>query len=162
LRWGVYVVFEAPSEYVRACFDEYGLMTDISGNYATQWKPYHLIGLELGISVASVALRNEPTGSPTGFRGDAVATAKRDLKPGDALDGEGGFTVYGKLMPAAASLAAGALPIGLAHGVTLKNAVAKDQTVGWADVEIDANIQAVQVRRKMEAMFADPAAVAAQ
>ena len=162
LRWGVYVVFEAPSEYVRACFDEYGLVTDVSGNYAAQWKPYHLIGLELGISVASAALRNEPTGSPTGFRGDAVATAKRDLKPGDALDGEGGFTVYGKLMPAATSLAAGGLPIGLAHGVTLKNAVTKDQPVRWADVEIDANIQAVQVRREMEAMFADPSAAAAQ
>ena len=162
LRWGVYVVFEAPSEYVRACFDEYGLVTDVSGNYAAQWKPYHLIGLELGITVASAALRNESTGSPTGFRGDAVATAKRNLKQGEALDGEGGFTVYGKLMPAAASLAAGALPIGLAHGVTLKNAVAKDQPVGWADVEIDPNIQAVQVRREMEAMFADPAAAAAQ
>ena len=162
LRWGVYVVFEAPSEYVRACFNEYGLVTDLSGNYAAQWKPYHLIGLELGITVASAALRNESTGSPTGFRGDAVATAKRDLKPGDALDGEGGFTVYGKLMPAAASLAAGGLPIGLAHSVTLKNAVAKDQPVGWADVEIDANIQAVQVRREMEAMFANPAAAAAQ
>jgi len=162
LRWGVYVVFEAPSEYVRACFDEYGLVTDMSGNYAALWKPYHLIGLELGISVASAALRNEATGSPTGFRGDAVATAKRDLKPGDALDGEGGFTVYGKLMPAAASLTAGGLPIGLAHGVTLKHAVAKDRPIGWADVEIDASIQAVQVRREMEAMFADPAAAAAQ
>ena len=158
LRWGVYVVFEAPSEYVRACFDEYGLVTDVSGNYAAQWKPYHLIGLELGISVASAALRNEPTGSPTGFRGDAVATAKRDLKPGDTLDGEGGFTVYGKLMPATASLAAGGLPIGLAHNVTLKRAVTKDQPVGWADVEIDPNIQAVQVRREMEAMFAGTAA----
>ncbi len=161
LRWGVYVVFEAPSEYVRACFDEYGLVTDVSGNYAAQWKPYHLIGLELGISVASAALRNEPTGSPTGFRGDAVATAKRDLKPGDTLDGEGGYTVYGKLMPAAASLAAGGLPIGLAHDVTLKRAVPKDRPVGWADVEIDTNIQAVQVRREMEAMFADPATATA-
>lgn len=162
LRWGVYVVFEAPSEYVRACFDEYGLVTDASGGYAALWKPYHLIGLELGISVASAALRSEPTGSPTGFRGDAVATAKRDLKPGDALDGEGGFTVYGKLMPASDSLAAGGLPIGLAHGITLRNAVAKDRPVRWADVEIDETVQAVQVRREMEAMFADPAAAAAQ
>lgn len=162
LRWGVYVVFEAPSDYVRACFDEYGLVTDETGNYSALWKPYHLIGLELGISVASVALRSESTGAPTGFRGDAVATAKRDLKPGDELDGEGGFTVYGKLMPAEASLAAGGLPIGLAHGVKLKGAVAKDQPVSWADVEIDAGQQAVQVRREMEAMFAESAAQAAQ
>jgi predicted homoserine dehydrogenase-like protein len=111
--------------------------------------------------VASVALRGESTGAPTGFRGDAVATAKRDLKPGDELDGEGGFTVYGKLMPAEASLAASGLPIGLAHGVKLKNAVAKDQPVSWADVEFDTDQQAVQVRREMETMFAKSAAQAA-
>lgn len=162
LRWGVYVVFEAPTDYVRACFDEYGLLTDSSGSYSTLWKPFHLIGLELGISVANVALRHESTGAPTGFRGDAVATAKRDLKPGEELDGEGGFTVYGKLMPADASLAAGGLPIGLAHGVKLKNAVSKDRPVGWADVEIDTSSQAVQIRREMESMFADPSVQAAQ
>jgi predicted homoserine dehydrogenase-like protein len=162
LRWGVYVVFEAPSDYVRTCFDEYGLLTDSSGSYSTLWKPYHLIGLELGISVASVALRHESTGAPTGFRGDAVATAKRDLKSGEELDGEGGYTVYGKLMPGEASLAAGGLPIGLAHGVKLKNAVAKDQAVGWPDVEIDETSQAVQVRREMETMFANRARQNAQ
>ncbi len=160
LRWGVYVVFEAPSDYVAACFDEYGLPTDQSGRYSALWKPYHLIGLELGISVASVALRGEPTGQPTGFRGDAVATAKRDLQAGETLDGEGGYTVYGKLMPAEDSLARGGLPIGLAHDVTLKSAVPKDQPVTWADVDIDASSQAVQVRREMEAMFAQRAAAA--
>jgi predicted homoserine dehydrogenase-like protein len=162
LRWGVYVVFEAPSDYVRACFDEYGLLTDSSGSYSTLWKPFHLIGLELGISVASVALRHESTGAPTGFRGDAVATAKRDLKPGEELDGEGGFTVFGKLMPGAASLATGGLPIGLAHHVKLKNAVAKDQPVRWSDVDIDETSQAVRVRREMEKMFSGTTAQAAQ
>src|SRR5581483_5850056 len=103
LRWGVYVVFEAPTEYVRRCFAEYGLVTDPSGRYAALYKPYHLIGLELGISVASAALRGEATGAPTGFRGDVVATAKRDLAAGEMLDGEGGYTVWGKLMPAALS-----------------------------------------------------------
>lgn len=162
LRWGVYVVFEAPSDYVRACFDEYGLLTDSSGTYSTLWKPYHLIGLELGISVASVAMRHESTGAPTGFRGDAVATAKRDLKPGEELDGEGGFTIYGKLVPGADSLAAGGLPIGLAHGVKLKTPVARDEPVRWADVEIDETSQAVQVRREMEVMFSARTAQAAQ
>ncbi len=162
LRWGVYVVFEAPTDYVRACFDEYGLVTDSTGNYSTLWKPYHLIGLELGISVASAALRGESTGAPTGFRGDAVATAKRDLQPGEELDGEGGYTVYGRLMPGADSLAAGALPIGLAHGVTLKNAVPRDRAVTWADVDIDETSQAVRIRREMETMFADRTAQAAQ
>ena len=57
LRWGVYVVFEAPDDYVRRCFAEYGVRTDASGGYAALYRPSHLIGLELGISVASAALR---------------------------------------------------------------------------------------------------------
>ena len=105
LRWGVYVTFAAESEYVRRCFQEYGIVTDPTGEYAAMYKPSHLIGLELGISVASVALRNEPTGAATAWRGDCVATAKRALRSGEILDGEGGYTVWGKLMTAADSAA---------------------------------------------------------
>ncbi len=154
LRWGVYVVFEAPSDYVARCFAEYGLITDPTGRYSALYKPYHLIGLELGISVASVGLRGEPTGQAAGFRGDAVAVAKRDLREGEVLDGEGGYTVWGRLMPAAASLAQGALPIGLAHHVPLRRAVPAGQVVRWADVAVDEASQAVRIRREMEAMFA--------
>ena len=142
------------------CFKEYGITTDSSGRYAGMYKPFHLIGLELGISVASVALRGEPTGAPDGFRGDAVATAKSDMKFGDTLDGEGGYTVYGTLMPAAASLAADGLPIGLAHGVTLKRDIAQDEKIRWSDVDIDLTAQAVTIRQEMEAAFAPPAAEA--
>jgi predicted homoserine dehydrogenase-like protein len=153
LRWGVYVVFEAPSDYVRRCFAEYGMVTDPDGRYAAMYKPYHLIGLELGISVASAALRGEATGSATAFRADAVAVAKRDLAPGEVLDGEGGFTVYGRLMPAADSLARGALPIGLAHKVTVARTVKAGTPLCWADVAADEHAEAVRVRREMEAMF---------
>ncbi|MBL8836842.1 MAG: Gfo/Idh/MocA family oxidoreductase [Alphaproteobacteria bacterium] len=151
LRWGVYAVFEAPSDYAARCFAEYGLITDPSGRYSAMYKPFHLIGLELGISVASAALRREATGAATGFRGDVVATAKRDLRAGDTLDGEGGYTVWGKLMPAADSLALGGLPIGLAHNVKLTAPVAAGAPVRWTDVAIDATSEAVRIRREMEA-----------
>ena len=154
LRWGVYVTFEAPSDYVRRCFAEYGLMTDESGRYAAMYKPYHLIGLELNISVLSAALRGEPTGQPHGFRGDVAAVAKRALRAGEMLDGEGGYTVWGKLVPAAASLKAGALPIGLAHRVKLKHDVAHGTVVRWDDVEFDAGNETIRTRKAMEAAFA--------
>jgi predicted homoserine dehydrogenase-like protein len=153
LRWGVYVTFAADSDYVRRCFKEYGLVTDASGDYSSMYKPFHLIGLELGISVASAGLRREPTGAASGWRGDVVATAKRELREGELLDGEGGFTVFGRLMPAAASLAGGYLPLGLAHGVRLQRAVAPGQPVRWSDVEIDASSEAVRFRREMELAF---------
>jgi predicted homoserine dehydrogenase-like protein len=153
LRWGVYVVFEAPSDYVQRCFSEYGLVTDPSGRYAALYKPYHLIGLELGISVASAGLRGEPTGSPMGFRGDVVATAKRDLAAGEMLDGEGGFTVWGRLMPAAGSLRLGGLPIGLAHNLRLRSSVQAGMPVRWVDVAIDETGETVRARREMESVF---------
>ena len=153
LRWGVYVTFSADHEYVRRCFREYGIVTDPSGEYAAMYKPSHLIGLELGISVASAALRHEATGAATGWRGDCVATAKRVLQAGEVLDGEGGYTVWGRLMAASDSAAKRALPIGLAHGVRLKREVAAGQVVSWDDVEYDAASQAVRVRREMEAEF---------
>ncbi|MEP6702292.1 MAG: Gfo/Idh/MocA family oxidoreductase, partial [Betaproteobacteria bacterium] len=111
LRWGVYVTFRAGDpageDYVRRCFREYGFSTDPSGRYSAMYKPYHAIGLELGISVASAGLRHESTGAATGWRGDVVATAKRGLAVGETLDGEGGYTVYGKLLPARDSLVLG-------------------------------------------------------
>lgn len=150
LRWGVYVVIEAPNDYAAACFRQYGLATDSTGRYAAMYKPYHLIGLELGISVLNAALRGEAMGATEAFRGDAVAVAKRPLKAGERLDGEGGFTVWGKLMPAAASLEKRALPIGLAHDVPLLNDIAEGQVVGWDDIRPNDNLEAVQLRRRME------------
>ncbi|OQU96406.1 SAF domain-containing protein [Cladophialophora immunda] len=152
-RFGVYVVLKAPSDYQKECFEQYGLETDTSGYYATQYKPFHLIGLEVGYSVASIMCRGEPTGQTKTFAGDVIATAKRDLKAGEVLDGEGGYTVVGKLMPAEASLEKGGLPIGLAHGLKLKKDVVKDQSLSWEDVEFSESSQVVAVRREMEAVF---------
>ena len=140
------------TEYIRRCFTEYGVRTDPSGRYACLYKRWHLIGLEVGISVASVGLRGEATGCATGFRGDAVATAKRALNAGEILDGEGGYTVVGRLMRAGDSLAAGALPLGLAQQVKLVNPVAQGEVIRWSDVSIDETRNAVRVRREMEAM----------
>ena len=154
IRFGVWVVFEGETEYIRRCFMEYGVKTDPSSRYACMYKRWHLIGLEVGISVASVGLRGEPTGCATGWRADAVAVAKRDLKPGEILDGEGGYTVLGRLMPAADSLAQACLPLGLAHGWKLLRPVAAGQALSWSDVAFDANATAVRVRREMEALYA--------
>lgn len=150
IQFGVYVVFEAPSAYTARCFGEYGVATDDSGRYAAMYRPYHLIGLEVGISVASIALRGEATGAPTGFRSDVVAVAKRDLAAGEILDGEGGYTVWGRLMPAADSVRQGALPIGLAHHVQLTAPVTVGDMIRWSDVKLDEDNEAVRVRREME------------
>lgn len=150
LRWGVFVVIEGETDYVRECFKQYGLLTDSTGRFAATYKPYHLIGLELGTSVASIATRHEPTGHTKAWNADVVAIAKRRLEPGELLDGEGGFTVYGKVIPAATSKKHDAVPIGLAHGMTLKREIPEGHTISWADVKYDEYDETIQLRKKME------------
>ncbi len=152
IRMGVWVTVEAETDYIKNCFEEYNAHTDPSGRYFTLYKRWHLIGLEVGISVASVALRGEPTGVATGWHADVVATAKRDLKPGEMLDGEGGYTVWGKLLPAATSLRMGGLPLGLAHGVKVLRPVAQGQSLSWDDVAMDTQTHAYKIRREMESV----------
>jgi predicted homoserine dehydrogenase-like protein len=153
LALGTYVVFEGDTEYARRCFKEYAMLPDKTGKYAALYRPIHMIGLELGISIASAALRNEPTGAPNGFRSDVVATAKRALKAGEMLDGEGGFCVWGKQTAADVSLERELLPLGLAHNVKLKRDIAEGQSLRWSDVAYDPNDPAVKIRREMEAAF---------
>ncbi len=146
LRWGVYVVIEAPNDYAAACFRQYGLPTDSSGRFAAMYRPFHMIGLELPISVLSAALRNEPTGTTRGFNASVAAVAKRDLAAGELLDGEGGFTVYGRVMPAAHVARDDVLPIGLAHGVRLRQPVTQGRPLSFADIEL-AEDEAVRLYR---------------
>jgi len=154
IRKGVWVCIEGDTDYIRRCFKEYQVVTDPDGRYMSLYKRWHLIGLELGISVASIGLRNEPTGYGRYFNADVAATAKRDLQAGELLDGEGGYTVYGKLVPARRSLEQRILPLGLAHRLKLVRPVPKDRALTWDDVQADETVAAYKVRREMETTFA--------
>lgn len=154
LQIGTYVVVRAATDFARLCIREYRFLPDSTFNYSALYRPTHLIGMELGISVASVVLRGEPTGAPTGFRSDVVAMAKKDLQPGEILDGEGGYCVWGKQVSAEDSLRTGLLPLGMTHRVKLKQAKKTGETLCWDDVDLDESIQAVRVRREMEKAFA--------
>jgi len=153
LAMGTYVVVEGETDYARQCFREYHMLPDQSGQFAALYRPVHMIGLELGISVASAALRGEPTGAPTGFRSDVVAVAKRHLKKGEILDGEGGHMIWGRQVAAEKSLAMGGLPLGLAGGIPLTRNIPQGDLLRWDDAVIDETDQAVIIRREMEAAF---------
>ena len=153
LRWGVYAVLQAPNDYAASCFKQYGMNTDQSGEFSAMYKPFHLIGMELNTSIFSAALLKLPTGQTKYFKGDVVSVSKRNLKKGEKLDGEGGFTVWGKLIPASTSLNLQALPIGLANDMYLKNDINKDKIITWNDVEFDSNDEIINYRHHMENKF---------
>ncbi len=157
LAMGTYVVITSRSDYARQCFVEYNCLQDSTGKYAALYRPTHMIGLELGLSVASAVLRKEATGAPICFNSDVVATAKRALKAGEMLDGEGGFCVWGKQTPAAISVMQGYLPLGLAHEVKLLRDIAEGERLRWSDVAYDKASGAVKFRREMEVAFSEPA-----
>lgn len=152
IRQGVWVVFEGDTEYLRNCFQEYKVRTDPSGQYTSLYKRWHLIGLELPVSVASIGTRGEPTGFAKTFNADVVAVAKRDLTTGEELDGEGGYTVAGGLRPARASVEAGYLPLGLAQDVRLKCNIKDGEIIRFEDVDLDQTTSAYQLRKWMEAL----------
>jgi predicted homoserine dehydrogenase-like protein len=153
IRMGVFVVVEAETDYQRKCLEEYKVKTDDTGRFMCLYKQWHLIGLELGMSVASVGLRGEATGFAREFWGDVVAVAKRDLGAGELLDGEGGYTVAGQLRPARISVPMGALPLGLTGGVRMRRAVKADAVLTYADVELDENLAAFRLRKTAEGLI---------
>ena len=150
LRWGVYIVFRARTDLLRRFLTMHDFLRDESGEYGAVYRPFHLIGIELGISVASAALRGEATGSAEDFIADVASIAKKDLKPGDVLDGEGGYTVFGRLMTSQESLRNRYLPMGLSRGARMIKTLPKDSFVTYHDVEMDEDTFAFRVRKTLE------------
>lgn len=150
LRWGVFIIIEASSDYVKNCFSEYGLFTDNSGRYTVMYRPYHLVGMELSVSVLRAGLDGAATGVPIGFHADVIATTKKDLSVNEMLDGEGGYCVYGVLKPADMAIKQNLLPIGLANRVKLINDVAEGQCIRWSDIDYDSADPVIKFRREME------------
>ena len=141
-------MLKAANEYAAKCFTQYGMNTDDTGRYSSMYKPFHLIGMELNTSVFSAAILKKATGCTKEFFGDVIATAKQNLKKGQLLDSEGGFTVWGKLYQADCAKKINGLPIGLANNVKLKNDVEKDAPVCWTDVDLDVKLSSSKDKRK--------------
>ena len=146
LRWGVYVVLKAKNEYVKNCFKDYGMVTDFSGNYSAIWRPYHYIGLELAQSIYSIALDNRATGFTKNYNAEVASIAKKDLKKGEKLDGEGGFCTRGRLITSEQSKKEKILPLGLTDNAILKKDVNKDEIIKINDVELNLPIEVIEAR----------------
>jgi len=146
LRWGVYIVIKAQNKYVKNCFKDYGMVTDASGNYSAIWRPYHYIGLELAQSIYSIALDKKATGFTKSYNADVGSYAKKDLKAGEKLDGEGGFCARGRLITSKKSNDEKILPLGLTDGAVLKKDIDKDQVIKLSDVKLNLPKEVIEAR----------------
>ena len=146
LRWGVYIVIKAQNKYVKNCFKDYGMATDASGNYSAIWRPYHYIGLELAQSIYSIALDKKATGFTKNYNADVASYAKKDLKVGEKLDGEGGFCARGKLITSKKSKEEKILPLGLTEGAEVIKNIKKDEVIKISDVKLNLPKEVIKAR----------------
>src|SRR5215203_324039 len=125
------------------------------GPYYAFYRPYHLASLEAPLTVARAALDRVSTLEPVAWKAEVVATAKRELRPGDRIDGIGGATVYGVADAAEAVAAGGLLPLGLAARATVVRDVGVDQPLSYDDVELDDGSTILQLRRLQDQLLGD-------
>ncbi len=154
LRWGVFISVKACSDYASNILidfkNEKRVRLDETGRYTIMYRPTHVLGLELGKSIASTVLLGLPTGCPTAFVADMISVAKKDLNPGELLDGPGGYAVYGQLIPADESIQNRYLPTGLTEKTKVIRPVKKDVLLTYDDVEIDETLLSYKIRKSIE------------
>ena len=141
---GVFVVGRSDHPTV---IEEMAYLSMGPGPYYAFYRPYHLASLEAPLTVARAALDRVSTLEPVAWKAEVVATAKRDLRPGDRIDGIGGSTVYGVADSAEAVASGGLLPLGVAARATVVRDVAIDQPLTYEDVELDEGSTILQLRR---------------
>jgi len=140
LRGGLYAVIDAPADYYRNSLASYG---DIIGvfigkrsRYALLYRPHHLIGHEMPVTVARMMLYGHDCGAPVTKTSEVIAQAKRPLKAGEILDGEGGFTVYGLIERASIARQEKLVPMGLTHGAKVLRDIAEDEGITFDNVKV--------------------------
>lgn len=100
------------------------------------FRPYHLVHLEVPLTIAELILDGEPLATiDQPHVAEVVAIAKKDLAANEALDCIGGFSAYGHIDTAEG--AAGHLPVGLVEYATTTAAVAQDDPIPLASIALE-------------------------
>ncbi|HZA19439.1 MAG TPA: oxidoreductase [Actinomycetota bacterium] len=107
------------------------------GPYFALIRPYHLANLEVPVTIVRVVRDGRPALVPDGHHAEVGATAKRDLEPGDVIEGIGGDEVYGFTWSATEASERGLVPLGLTEGARVSSRVSRGQPLTFDDVEID-------------------------
>lgn len=155
IRWGIFVVVTSDSRDVRGLFKTYEAPRGGKGKNALVYRPYHWAGLEASISLIRAVLYNEPTGCPlpTVPSAEVLAATKRSLKPGDLLDGGGGYTLYGLAEKANVARNENLLPLGLAENIHVAKKVPSDGVLTYDDVELNEDSFLLKLRRIQDKTF---------
>lgn len=153
---GVFVIVKSDLEPVD---EELRYLKVGKGPHYTLYRPYHLASLETPITIAKAVLQHESSIHPLGAPiSETVAVAKKDMQPGDALDGIGGYSIRGVLETHQDMKRNGHIPIGLISGkVVAKRAIKQGQFLTTDDVELDPSTTVWKLRQLQDHLFPEDA-----
>jgi predicted homoserine dehydrogenase-like protein len=146
---GVFVVIKTDDEYVS---EEMTYLKMGSGPYFALHRPYHLASVEAPISIAKILLDNEPSLVCEERITEVIAATKKDLMPGDVLDGIGGYCYRGIADIREDAEKENLVPIGLLQNAKVKKPLSTGQLISWDDVEIDESQTIVRLRKEQDAL----------
>jgi predicted homoserine dehydrogenase-like protein len=133
------------------------IMSEKTGQ-ALLYRPQHLVGLEAPISIARTAVYHESTGAPRGWFSEVITVAKKRLRPGTLLDGEGGYTAYGLAERAEVAREENLLPFGLCQDAVVRREISEDRAISYDDVELQSS-PALSLRMLQETSLKSGAAL---
>jgi predicted homoserine dehydrogenase-like protein len=140
IRGGLFAVVAAPDGPAIESLASYGEITGmIVGQRSRQamiYRPQHFVGHEVPFGIARMMVYKTSIGAPIGRISEVVAVAKKPLKAGTILDGEGGYTVYGLIERAGIARDQTLVPIGLTQGAEVIRDIPEDGMVTHADVRL--------------------------
>lgn len=146
---GVFVVIKTDDHYVS---EEMTYLKMGEGPYFALHRPYHLASVEAPISIAKILLDNEASLVCDKRITEVIAATKKDLSPGDLLDGIGGYCYRGIADLREDAERENLVPIGLLQNATVKKSLSVGQLITWDDIEIDESQAIVRLRREQDAL----------
>ncbi len=146
---GVFVIVRSDAPYIN---HEMTYLAMGPGPYFALYRPFHLASIEAPLSVARAVLDREASLFAPSLMAEVITMAKKDLFPGDTIDGIGGYTVRGYADIAKDAQRDNLVPIGLIQNAIVQKPIKVGELISYDQVELDESSLIVQLRRKQDSL----------
>jgi predicted homoserine dehydrogenase-like protein len=146
---GVFVIVRSGAPYIN---HEMSYLAMGPGPYFALYRPFHLASIEAPLSVARAVLDRDASLFSPNLMAEVCTMAKKQLNPGDVIDGIGGYTVRGYADIAKDARRDNLVPIGLIQGAIVQKVIKVGELISYDQVELDESSLIVQLRRKQDSL----------
>ncbi|CAB4833321.1 unannotated protein [freshwater metagenome] len=146
---GVFVIVRTDQQYIN---DELNYLNLGKGPYFALYRPFHLASVEAPLSLARAILDREPSMSAPFLMAEVVSMAKKDMQPGDVIDGIGGYTIRGYADIALDAKADKLVPIGIIAKAVVTKPIKVGDLITYDQVQVDESSEIVKLRRLQDSL----------